>query len=134
MTPFISSLWNDELRAAVELLRKRICDDEIDMGPTFKEVAITTSGLPVYCDMGGCLMLTPDGDVMELAHDRPEMPKVADEYWREVALVAAGKRYAELRCLRPERPANAAECEACGGSGEVLGIAGCGRCWGKGWL
>jgi hypothetical protein len=98
-----------------------------------RQAAKATGGLPVLTDMGGVLVLTPAGEVF---HYEPErgIAKQADERWRTLALVKAALKHPELRALMPERPPTAMMCNACHGTGVILGTMDCGTCMGTGWL
>jgi hypothetical protein len=75
--------------------------------------------LPLLADMGGVAGLTPDGSVIELAWDDLVPRPVASRRWRDLSLLRAIKRYPELRAIVPARPAEARDCESCGGTGVV---------------
>jgi hypothetical protein len=104
--------------------------------------AVRVSGaLPVYSDMGGTLLLRPDGEILfldnESEHDAPQIE--TDFGWRTAAVVVGVEKYPELRSLLPIRPSGTEDCEACAGRGRVrLGETDhrflCGRCHGLGWL
>ena len=95
--------------------------------------------LPVYSDMGGDLLLRPDGEI--LVHDgwEDDEPQIeTDSVWRLTAIVVGVEKYPELRPLLPIRDPGTKDCYACGGRGEIH-IAGincsfrCGNCCGLGW-
>lgn len=97
--------------------------------------------LTVYCDLGGCLAIQPDGDVLCIPDD-PGMPVhiETDPLQRNLAFVQASKRYPELADLFPTRPVDAQPCSECDGSG-IHPITAHGgfeaficRCGGTGWL
>lgn len=104
--------------------------------------AVRASGaLPVYSDMGGTLLLRPDGEILFLddasEDDKPRLE--TDEGWRITAVVVGAEKYPELRPLLPIRPAVAEACDACAGQGRIRvaevshGFL-CGTCRGLGWL
>jgi hypothetical protein len=104
--------------------------------------AVRVSGaLPVYSDMGGTLLLRPDGEILFLedASEDDEPQFETDEGWRITAIVVGAERYPELRPLLPIRPAVAEACGACDGQGRIRvaeisrGFL-CGTCRGLGWL
>jgi hypothetical protein len=92
---------------------------------------------PVYGDVGGVLLITPDGEVYCRDHNTMEVRAETDPRWRTLAWAAAVEQVPELRELLPLRPAGTPDCEACGGSGHVALTAvlraWCGACWGLGW-
>ena len=97
--------------------------------------------LAVYCDMGGCLAVQANGEILCI----PDEPTTAvhvetDPLQRNLALVQASKRYPDLQALYPVRPSDATLCCDCTGTGinPVTATAGfeaiiC-RCGGTGWL
>ena len=97
--------------------------------------------LPVMLDMGGCLGLRSDGEVVSFSWDEPRQLRVEhDERIRNVALFRASLEYALLGCLMPRKPATAVTCPHCGGSGRISGLPQdlvktitC-HCGGLGWL
>ena len=104
-------------------------------------IATAYHALAVYCDMGGCLAIQADGDVLCIPDD-PLLPAhiETDPLQRNLALVQATKRYGELKDLFPERPVDAQSCSECDGTGihPITAHAGlealiC-RCGGTGWM
>jgi hypothetical protein len=89
-------------------------------------MAVRFAGLGVYADLGGALVLRPDGSVLGVGWDDEE-PSEAGPGWRLVALAAASYHFPELADLAPERPRGARPCPACSGQG-------CERCFGMGWF
>jgi hypothetical protein len=81
--------------------------------------------LVVYGDLGGALMVRPDGSVLAAGWDDTEA-SVPSEGWCLIALAAAAFHFPELADLAPERPATARPCPMCGGPG-------CKTCYGLGW-
>lgn len=106
-------------------------------GPVPPDLVRRLEALPVYADMGGVLLLTPDGRVLRLPHEPADAPAVeADPQWSLVALVRAAEAYPELAVLLPVRDAASEECAECGGSGRLdVGATQflCGACQGLGW-
>jgi hypothetical protein len=90
------------------------------------EMATRFGALGVYGDIGGALMLCPDGTVRSAGWD-DEQASEASPASRFIALAAASYRFPELAALAPERPAAARLCSRCGGPG-------CEWCFGMGWL
>jgi hypothetical protein len=110
-----------KIDALVELQRSGChCDD------WQKEVANRFGALAVYGDIGGALMIQPDGLVLSAGWD-DEQAVPAKGGWRLIALAAASYRFPELSSLAPKRPATARTCWKCSDSG-------CGTCFGMGWL
>jgi hypothetical protein len=114
----------------------RLCRDAANIaGPDIAvEAAKNTGGLPVQCDMGGVLLLTPLGEVLHYDPERKTAASVTDSKWRTAALVKAARKYPELAALHPARPNDAVVCTQCGGVGRMFGVADCGVCMGTGWL
>jgi hypothetical protein len=131
-----------DLRAVIEELVKQWCASPTDPDLELIEAVAGSGAPPVYMDMGGALLLRPDGEVLCLPWG--ELEKLAPESdagWRLTALVVGADKYPELRPLLPVRPSGTADCEACKGGGRIR-IEGsgnrrgpiCGRCYGLGWL
>ncbi len=127
--------WNHVLEGVIERLYQRIVHEPGLVPDVYRDAALKASGVPVYCDMGGCLIITPKGDIVFCEHDTQRLSVVVEEKWRLVALVAASEKYGELHGLKPVKPSDARTCHACNGSGRILanGVR-CGECWGTGWL
>lgn len=96
------------------------------------------AALPVTLDVGGALLLRHDGEILEHAWDSPSPLEVSkDAVLRRAAVVAAADKYPQLSALVPDRPAGAADCLQCGGTGKLVTAVGsfrCGQCGGFGWL
>jgi hypothetical protein len=91
-----------------------------------QELAERFGGLAVYGDLGGALVLRPDGSALGLGWD-DEKAAEPSPGWRIIALAAASYQFPELAALAPERPPGAHPCWLCAG-------AGCESCFGLGWL
>ena len=98
-----------------------------------REAVMKTGGVPVHTDLGGILLVAPDGQVL---HYDPESGRVQapGHNWKQLALAKAARRFPELEELRPRKPDGAAECRACEGSGVLQEGVDCGTCFGAGWL
>jgi hypothetical protein len=109
--------------------------------PDLTETVRASGALPVYSDVGGTLLLRPNGEILFLdavtGDDEPQLE--TDQGWRITAVVVGAERYPELRPLLPIRPAVAEKCDACAGQGRIRvaeishGFL-CGTCRGLGWL
>ena len=120
-----------ELRRIINRL-----SEEVAAGDSLRETreaAARTGGVPVYADMGGILVLAPDGSVLQYEPTSGKIEAVVESKWRILALVRAARKHPELSALRPMRPNTARTCRQCGGTGIVLGQADCGVCYGTGW-
>jgi hypothetical protein len=85
-----------------------------------KRIAAQLDALPVLMDMGGCIAIRPDGELIGFLWDEPEQARPErDPHFRFLALYEASQRYPELMELAPSRTAEDRDCEACGGTGEV---------------
>jgi hypothetical protein len=98
--------------------------------------------IPLWADIGGAILLRPDGTVLELEWDQPSehAPRELDAPSWRVALVTGAERYPWLAALLPQRPANAETCPDCEGKGrrdyndpETRGRVYCASCDGLGW-
>ncbi len=99
-----------------------------------REAARRTGAVPVHSDMGGILLVAPNGSVLHYHPDSGDVSTATEERWRILALVKAARKFPELEPLRPRRPASAEVCTQCGGEGVVLGHVDCAVCWGSGWI
>jgi hypothetical protein len=106
-----------------------------------KELARRFDALPVYSDLGGALLLRPDGAVLSVGWQDEQKAGPADQRWSLMGRVAAAEFFPELRALVPTPPASAVTCPRCGGAGlerwwvdGVKGVTFCGGCCGLGWL
>jgi hypothetical protein len=85
-----------------------------------REVVGKFGALPLTLDMGGCVALRCDGEVVSFAWDEPHEFKVENDLRvRNAALFQGSLKYPELRALVPLRPDNAAICRHCSGTGKV---------------
>ena len=91
-----------------------------------RDMAVRFGGLGVYGDIGGALVVRPDGSVLSFGWDDDEAAEPSPG-WRVIALAAASYRHPELAALAPERPPTARPCWKCGGPGSEC-------CFGMGWL
>lgn len=123
--------WTPALAADIERLRLRWLESA--KRDHLAIVAEKAKALPVYVDMGGALLISEEGNVLQYDDERGELGPLDDRLWFRVALVTAARRFPELRVLFPEKPADAPECGMCGGSGLISGLQ-CGKCAGTGWL
>jgi hypothetical protein len=98
-----------------------------------RDAAARTGGVPVHTDLGGVLVVAPDGSVLHYNPESCTVNVVLERGWRVLALVKAAAKFPELRGLRPARPSTAVTCTLCGGHGVILGGADCGLCFGSGW-
>jgi hypothetical protein len=114
-------------------LRELLMAEEPDSSVR-KDAARATGGLPVYCDVDGCLVLLETEEVVRYEPDTGRVTAVTEERWRRAALVAAARRFPSLADLRPIRPTCAITCESCRGEGEILAGVPCGVCMGTGWI
>jgi hypothetical protein len=81
-------------------------------------VAERFDALPLCGDMGGCLALRVDGEVLAVGSDEAEGARVERlERIRNAALFQGSRRYPELAELVPLRPEGARTCPDCGGTG-----------------
>jgi len=104
-----------------------------DSSSYIREAAVRTGGVPVYADMGGVLVVAPDGSTLHYEPASRKIDAFVEERWRLLALVRAARKYPELSELRPARPETARSCRQCGGTGLVVGQVDCGVCDGTGW-
>ncbi|MBX7223853.1 MAG: hypothetical protein K1Y36_28315 [Blastocatellia bacterium] len=78
------------------------------------------NALGLYADFGGCLALTPDGEVLEILDDfSGPIPNQADRFWKNLALCQGSKIYPELAVLIDPKPETAQTCRWCNGTGRL---------------
>ena len=125
--------WTEDLRSAV---KRRLGELGASHGSAFHDAAQATGGLPVYCDLGGCLTIAEDGTVQFFDLDSMTVRQVDSEIetWSRVACIAASERYPEFAAIRPARPTTAQDCGVCGGSGRINAGIRCATCLGLGWV
>ena len=131
MIPGPSDSWTDAGHDIVtRLVKQFLSRPESD---SEELVAVQATGaIPVYKDIGGCVLLTPDGSLMEWDWERKTVQPLVDRQMRDLAFVSAAERYPELTWLRPMR--NGPPCPVCKGGGRVAEGAWCGNCSGVGRL
>jgi len=97
----------------------RVLDPPLDLRRHANELQL----LPALLDMGGCIGLRPDGEVVSFVWDEPyALRSERDPPIRNIAYYQASLKYPELVLLIPERPPDATICPFCDGSGKPLGI------------
>ena len=119
------------VRTAVESL-----DDQTLPGRVGREFG----ALPLFADIGGAILLRPDGALLELEWDQPseQAPREVTDPQANIGLVVGAENYPWLAELLPPRPLSAQPCSQCGGRGRIA-IAGqsavyCGVCGARGWI
>jgi hypothetical protein len=127
--------WNERLAETVRRLYQEAIADCSERGEAHREAALATGGVPVYSDLGGVLVIAPDGSI-RLYDNAGVITPVVDLKWSHVARVLAAEKYPALRAVAPVRPENASTCRFCRGAGKVKEFldAICGLCGGTGWL
>ena len=112
------SIWNEKLAQATRHLYDEFLKSGVEKPPGIKSIALRAGGLPVYCDIGGCLMITPQGVVLEYDWNDGTFAPTKEDHWRKTAQARAAEEFEELRALR-DRPAGAQDCKACQGTGKL---------------
>ena len=99
--------------------------------------AVRLGWLPVSWQMGGVLVLSPDGRVGILSDGPPySIEREADQVWALTARVHAVRDYPELAALLPVKDRRSIRCGECKGKGRIsIGQASldCGKCAALGW-
>lgn len=127
--------WNSKIKNEVDN-----CIDKLLRGvwPTSSQqmsILHKTSSLPVYSDISGSLVLTPEGKVFHYNPDSEIISEVLDDRWKTIAVVSAVETFPTLADLLPLKPPSAISCKSCSGSGKLFdGRVLCGDCGGLGWL
>jgi hypothetical protein len=102
-------------------------------------IAKRHGAIPLLADMGGALLLRPDGAMLELLWDAEDSPTPAPLDQEPLGWVAGAERYEWLAALIPPRPTGAVDCTACSGKGKIAvqgatrGRVFCGACRALGW-
>ncbi len=124
-----------------ERIRQRLAEyladsaaDPLDL----RSVVAKVGALPLTLDMGGCLAIRADGEIISFRWDEPHDVKIErDVRWRNSALYQGSLKYPELAPLVPSRPTDATPCGDCAGiaATRAQGIKNivC-YCGGLGWL
>jgi hypothetical protein len=90
------------------------------------DIAKRFGALAVYGDIGGALMLCPDGSILCAGWDEEEA-KAPLLGWQIIGRAAASYHFPDLVDLAPSRPERFLLCWRCPGTG-------CAYCFGLGWL
>ena len=93
--------------------------------------------LPLYVGWTETAGIRADGTLVRwVTDDVTNTQELADETWVNLALVQGAARYPQLKSLIPSRPTAAKTCDACLGTGAMIGqppdVICC--CGGIGWL
>jgi hypothetical protein len=133
--PTVASIegWSHAYAERVRELSRKIAASTDEGLSAMRDAAARTGGLPVYCDLGGCLIITPEGTVVQLEYSFDTVSTVTDPSWLRAARVAAAKTHPELEGLQP---GGARICAACAGTGRIRQARGlrCGVCYGIGFV
>jgi glycine/D-amino acid oxidase-like deaminating enzyme len=97
--------------------------------------------LPLWKDIGGCILLRADGELLAFGWDTPTRLEAIrdDSPDRSIIHAARGwasRRFPDVRGLRPERGPSSIECPTCKGTGQLVGFPEnltC-ACGGLGWI
>jgi hypothetical protein len=130
--------WDVERRIAWEVAT---LDDDPRL--VANVVGRRVGALPLLADLGGALLLRPDGVVLELEWDTPSegAPRVASERSRRVGIGVGVIERPWLAALLPPRPRDAVPCPMCRGERRVFPRTArpgewfvCGACEAQGWV
>jgi hypothetical protein len=108
-----------------------------------RNLAVYLQALPLYEDLGGCIAIRPDGELIFVESNvdwsKPNVSaRELEPMWRTIALASGSRRYPELRELLPPRGAEDIDCPDCAGTGRLrepptrAGLI-CSACHGVGW-
>ena len=97
--------------------------------------------LPLWSDMGGCLVLRPDGEILTFGWDTPGQledvsSELDDRQLVHAARVHAASHFPDIDGLRPVKPHDAVVCPGCHGAGRLPDVPEnvvC-MCGGAGWM
>ena len=127
----MTSRINVELREAIRRLAAKAA--QTAESSAIRQVAEATGALPVHVDMGGALVITAEGDVVQYDLETGATVR-PNEDWKVLALAKASRRFPELKELAPKKPPNAIQCPSCAGTGTMPGNTDCATCWATGWI
>jgi uncharacterized protein (TIGR02996 family) len=116
-----------------QVLEEPGTDDPYD--EQVRRFAADQKAVPMFKDMGGCVAIRMDGQVVSFVWDEPDKPRaVKDARIWQIALAAGAEKYPEVRLLLSLRPVSSRACPCCEGSGthRIPGII-C-YCGGLGWV
>lgn len=119
--------WTDRHATAVRALAEGVAST-LDPSNPRGMVARSTRGLPVYCDIGGCLVITADGEILEYEFEGGGISRVTDRASVRLARAAAAQAHGSLADLMPT---DGVTCTACKGTGWLAKLR-CGMCDGTG--
>ncbi len=122
--------WTDKFAEALRRLIDRAVWSTERNADLVGPAARRTGGLPVYADIGGCLLITPDGAVLEYAFEGESVTRVTDRSSIRLACAAAAEKHPELAELMPR---DGSRCRVCDGTGRAGPMQlRCGVCDGTG--
>jgi len=83
-----------------------------------RAVVLKLNVLPLVLDMGGCLAIKPEGEIISFAWDSEmDIQIELDERIRNIALFQGTAKYPELKAMIPARTKDAVDCPHCNGTG-----------------
>ena len=131
----MSLIWNNDKHFLVMSVLGRIRDDAQRWSVWDREAMRQTNGIPIYGDVGGIIVFTPQGDFLLYHFNSEEIIPVTEGLWYDVALAYLKKGYPELHCLLPGPPQESEPCATCSGSGWTMDQQSCcSVCRGRGWI
>ncbi len=111
----------DKLKLALAKYLSGSPDMVIDPPYDLRNLASNQQFLPVLYDMGGCLVITIDGQFMWLDWEPPHRLKCeSDPRIIRTVCYMASQKYSELTELTPQRPNVAVDCHKCNGTGKCV--------------
>ena len=129
-----------ELLSKIEHRIQSILANESAGNSHIREVVRRTGALPLALDSGGGLSLAPSGDIIVFFWDDSKIDVEQDPRLVNMALFQGSLKYPELEEIVPPRPADAAECPHCKGTGYPTELEGSGienivcYCGRMGWI
>jgi hypothetical protein len=124
----------EALRAEIARLIDAVIAD-VEEVVWVRQIAERTRALPLYRGWTSMILIDADGQLIRYDHDDRDavIDEPIDHTGMMTALVSGSRRYLALAPLIPPRPADARDCDQCGGTGELPFEATC-KCGGCGWL
>jgi hypothetical protein len=129
----------EDLAAKILRWMEELAADTDPRSAHLRRVAVDTQALPLYADMGGCVAIRPDGELISVDWDKPkDWTRETQPRWRTIALAVGSWKYPALVDLLPARGPEDRDCVECAGTGRrveppVLAGLICEACLAVGW-
>ena len=114
--PALLAVVPAEVEVALSRFLSEFDPDPLDV----KGIARRHHALPLLLDMGGCVALRPNGELIQFLWDSPDQVAIeADPKMGHVARAVGSRRYSAISGLAPIRTSTSEVCPTCKGTGVV---------------